>query len=90
MDALCNTSFSDPPDEEIKLFEYCVGMKSVKTLSISQICIVYKKTGWSLNINKNEMEQYLGIHRTMKAHDDPDYDKLLKVRPFVDRIKSSL
>ena len=37
------------------------------------------------------MRNYFHINDndTMKAHDDPQYDKLFKVRPFVDSIKSS-
>jgi len=37
------------------------------------------------------MRNYFHINNnsTMKACDDPEYDKLFKVRPFVDSIKSS-
>jgi hypothetical protein len=37
------------------------------------------------------MRNYFHINdsSTMKAHHDPEYDKLFKVRPFLDSIKSS-
>ena len=32
---------------------------------------------------------HINYNTTIKAYDDPEYDKLFKVRPFVDSIKSS-
>jgi len=32
---------------------------------------------------------HMNDNSTMKAHDDPEYDKLSKLRPSVDSIKSS-
>jgi len=135
VDAICYTTFSDPPDE-ITPFEYfkqmCKDEIIENFVEQSNLCCA-QKTGRPLNTNKNEMEQFLGIHitagianmpsyrmywadsirfdpigdvmsrnwfdimrnyfhindnSTMKAHDDPEYDKLFKVRPFVDSIKS--
>jgi hypothetical protein len=137
VDAVCNTSISDPPDEEITPFEYfkqmCTDEVIENFVEQSNLYCV-QKTGRPLNTNKNEMEQFLGIHimtgivnmpsykmywadltrsdpiadvmsrnrydtmrnyfhinnkDSMKAHDDPEYAKLFKVRPFVGSIKSS-
>ena len=46
VDVVCNTSLSDPPDEEVTPFEYFKQMcrdEVIKTLSSSPICIVYIK-----------------------------------------------
>jgi len=133
VDVACNTSFSDPPDEEITPFEYfkqmCRDELIENFVEQSNLYCVHKK-GRTLNTNKNETEQFLDIHimagivntpsyrmywadttrlepmsrnwfdtmrnyfhindnSTMKARNDPEYDKLFKVRPFVDSIKSS-
>jgi hypothetical protein len=32
---------------------------------------------------------HISYNSNIKAHGDPDYDKLLKLRPFVDSIKAS-
>jgi len=135
--AVCNTSFSDPPDEEITPFEYLKQMSRDEVIEnfVEQsnlYCV--QKTGRPLNTNKNEMEQFLDIHimagivnmpsyrmywpeltrfdpiadvmsrnrfdtmrnyfhisdnSTMKAHNDPEYDRLFKVRTLVDSIKPS-
>ena len=137
VDAVCNTSFSDPPDEEMTPFEYFKQMcrdEVIENFVEQSNLYCVQKTGRPLKTNKNEMEQFLGIHimagivtmpsyrmywadstrfdpivgvmsrnrfdtmrnyfhindnDKMKARDDPEYDKLFKVRPFVDSIKSS-
>jgi len=134
VDVACNTSFSDPPDEEITPFEYfkqmCRDEETENFVEQSNLYCVHK-TGRTLKTNKNGIEQFLDIHimagivnmpsyrmywadttrleliadvlsrnwfdtmrkyflindnSTMKAHDDPEYDKLFKVRPFVDKL----
>ena len=65
VDAVCNTSFSDPPDEEITPFEYLKQMCRDEVIEnffeqFNLYCV--QKTGRPLNTNKNEMEQFLGIH----------------------------
>jgi len=135
VDAVCNTRFSDPPDEEITPFEYFKQMcrdEVIENFVEQSNLYCVQKTGRSLNTNKNEMEQFLGIHimagivnmpsyrmywadstrygpiadtmsrnrfdtlrnhfhindnSHMKTRDDPEYDKLFKVRPFLDSIK---
>jgi hypothetical protein len=137
VDVVCNTGFSDPPDEEITPSEYFKQMcrdEVVENFVEQSNLYCVQKTGRPLNTNKNEMEQFLGTHimagivklpshrmywadstrfdliadvmsrnrvdtmskyfhindnDTMKARDDPEYDKLFKVRPFVESIKSS-
>jgi len=135
VDVVCNTSFSDPQDEEITPVEYfkqtCRDEVIENFVEQSNLYCV-PKTGRTLNTNKNETEQFLDIYitagivnmasyrmywadttrleptvdvmsrnwfdtmrnyfhindnSTMKACDDPEYDKLFKVRQFVDSIK---
>jgi len=136
VDVVCNTSFSDPPDEEITPFEYFIQTCRDEVIEnfveqTNLYCV--HKTGRTLNTNKNELEHFLDIHimagivnipsyrmywtdtrleptadvmsrnwfdttrkyfhindnSTMKARDDPEYDKLFTVRQFVNSIKSS-
>jgi hypothetical protein len=137
VDAVCNTDFSDTPDEEITPFEYFKKVwkdEEIENFVEQSNLYCVQKTGRPLNTNKNEMEKFLGTHimagivklpshrmywadstrsdpfedvmsrnrfdtmsnyfhindnDTMKARDDPEYDKLFKVRPFVDSFKSS-
>ena len=75
VDAVCNTTFSDPPDE-ITPFEYFKKMCRVKVIEnfVEQsdlYCV--QKTGRPLNTNKNEMEQFLGIHIMAGIVNMPNY-----------------
>ena len=65
VEAVCNTSFSDPPDEEIMPFEYFKQMckdEVIENFVEQSNLYCVQKTGRPLNTNKNEMEQLLGIH----------------------------
>ena len=65
VDAVCNTRFSDPPDEEITPFKYFKQMcrdEVIENFVEQSNLYCVQKTGRSLNTNKNEMEQFLGIH----------------------------
>lgn len=137
VDTSCNVSFSDPPEEEMTLYQYfktmCEDDVIMNFVEQSNLYCV-QKTGSSLDTNINEIQQFLVIHlmagivkmpsytmywadatrfspiadvmarnrfdklRTcfhvndnsnMKARDDPNYDKLFKVRPFIDSVKAS-
>jgi len=63
--AVCNTSFSDPSDEEVTPFEYfkqiCRDKVDENFVEQSNLYCV-QKIGRPVNTNKNEMEQFLGIH----------------------------
>jgi len=65
VDAVCNTSFSDPPDGEITPSECFKQMCRDEVIEkfVEQSDLYYvQKTGRTLNTNKNEMEKFLGIH----------------------------
>ena len=75
-DAVYNTSFSDPPDEEITPSEYlkqiCRDEVIENFVEKSNLCCVHK-TGRILNTNKNEMEQFLDIHIMAGIVNMPSY-----------------
>ena len=76
VEATCNTSFSDPPDEEITSFKYFKQMckDEVTEIFVEQsnlYCV--RKTVRPLNTYKNEMEQFLGIHIMAGIVNMPSY-----------------
>jgi len=76
VDPVCNTSFSDPPDEEITPFEYFKQMCRDKVIGnfvqqFNLYCV--QKTGRTLKTNKNEMEQFLDIHIMAGIANMPSY-----------------
>jgi hypothetical protein len=69
VDAVCNTSFSDPPVGEITSIEYFQQMFSDEIIENfvdlpNLYCV--QKTGRPMNTNENEMEQFLGIYITIR------------------------
>ncbi|XP_068084847.1 piggyBac transposable element-derived protein 2-like [Anabrus simplex] len=136
VNSCCDVHFSDP-QEEMTPFEYfktMCGEDVIENLVHQSNLYCTQITGNSLDTNKEEVEQYLGIHimagivkmpsyrmywaektrypliadvmsrnrfdklrsyfhvndnSRMKARTDPDYDKLFKVRPFVDKIREN-
>ena len=65
VDAVCNTSFSYPPDEEVTPFEYFKQMcrdEVIENFVKQSNLYCVQKIGGPLNTNKNEMEHLLGIH----------------------------
>jgi hypothetical protein len=65
VDAVCNGSFAVPPDDEITPFEYLKQMcrrEGIENFVEQSNLYCVQKTGRSLDTNKDEMEQFLGIH----------------------------
>ena len=69
-------AFRIPPDEEIMPFEYFKQMYRDEVIeNFVEQSNLYRvqKTGRPLNTNKNEMEQFLGIHIMLGIVNMPSY-----------------
>ena len=76
VEAVCNRTFSDPPDEEITSFKYFKQMgkdEVIENFVEKSTLYCAQKTGRPMNTNKNEMEQFLGIHIMAGIVNMPSY-----------------